>query len=774
MKINLQAEKGGTTITMHDFEPNARFEDLGRIFVQSQNLPQRDHEGKDIYLEYELLVPPNIWKSVRPSSFLGDMGMADGSFVYINHVGYRIRNIRLNILHIKDASEGAFWHTSAPADSVLEGLIAETMKDYSPDVFGVISKKLKCPINPALQIRERDLEDGVLIVVENHILETLQEYIQWIDTIPNDILLKGGKYTHDYITSINKNIENPSLTDLVDLNASKVVVLGGRQVGKTALVGKLMGRTSAPSTPSDTLIVHDWPLEIGINQKVNLRIWDFSGREIIHPLHRIFLTDRSIYIIVVDASRGDAIERDLDHWLGLIQSVAAGLPVIVAVNTRDVKYSTYFKRGRLQDKYQQIQILGFVEANCMNGDGIKQLEAKIIAAIQDEATNTRIKDQVPAYYLKVKEDLIQSDSNYITPIQFLDKCRHHYPNCSEDEAQKMMSLLHDLGILLDFPIKTYTQTDIRVLKPAWITKGIYKVLDSRELIQSNGKIPKATLYKIIDSAGYKHHERDYILDQMVRFNICFDSDDDLFFPSAFPPDDPFGPGGYGNFLKEDMPTLTYHFEGSIPPHLMGSFIASYKDSIKPGYLWRHGCIIVDEELDQEAIVTSDLIEHKIKIYLMGKGDKHSLLNSTRKTFGNLCKKIPYLNVEEKIPIPNGRDVLYSDLVEYKNKNIDEYFCPVAKKVFSVKKLLGYLEEIPQKTTSIQLGDIEALIDKGQLEKAINLAQGIIDDSRLTRLKSRFSLVSKEYINGNITSNEKLTQEYKMTDSLLTIIEDYKT
>ena len=65
----------------------------------------------------------------------------------------------------------------------------------------------------------------------------------------------------------------------------------------------------------------------------------------------------------------------------------------------------------------------------------------------------------------------------------MDICRKHYRN--EESALFLSEYFHDLGVLLHFQ-DDIDLKDIVFLNHEWITKGVYKILDDKEVINKRG------------------------------------------------------------------------------------------------------------------------------------------------------------------------------------------------------------------------------------------------------------------------------------------------
>jgi GTPase SAR1 family protein len=66
---------------------------------------------------------------------------------------------------------------------------------------------------------------------------------------------------------------------------------------------------------------------------VKTNVWDFAGQEITHGTHQYFLTELSLYLLVLSNRKQD--DRSLYRWLPVIKARARDAPIIVAINQTD-------------------------------------------------------------------------------------------------------------------------------------------------------------------------------------------------------------------------------------------------------------------------------------------------------------------------------------------------------------------------------------------------------------------------------------------------------
>lgn len=120
------------------------------------------------------------------------------------------------------------------------------------------------------------------------------------------------------------------------LNEAKVLFVGEAKVGKTSLMKVLVDGPKAfnPHEPQTHEInIQTWNVTAD-SEAIKLNLWDFGGQEILHSTHRVFLTERSLYILVLNCRDSEEQNR-LEYWLGIIQSYGGNSPVILVGNHAD-------------------------------------------------------------------------------------------------------------------------------------------------------------------------------------------------------------------------------------------------------------------------------------------------------------------------------------------------------------------------------------------------------------------------------------------------------
>ncbi len=115
------------------------------------------------------------------------------------------------------------------------------------------------------------------------------------------------------------------------LNEVKLILVGRGGAGKTSIVNRLVHNVFVPeSAKTQGIQITQWSLPVA-RKTVRVHAWDFGGQEIMHATHQFFLTERSLYIVVLSGREGSE-DEDAEYWLKMAASFGGGSPVIIVLN----------------------------------------------------------------------------------------------------------------------------------------------------------------------------------------------------------------------------------------------------------------------------------------------------------------------------------------------------------------------------------------------------------------------------------------------------------
>ena len=92
------------------------------------------------------------------------------------------------------------------------------------------------------------------------------------------------------------------------------------------------GKFKKGEKTTEGIKISDWECPLGKKNKATVHIWDFGGQEMMHATHQFFLTQRSLYLLVLNRRTG-SVDREADYWFRLIRAFGGrNAPVIVVLN----------------------------------------------------------------------------------------------------------------------------------------------------------------------------------------------------------------------------------------------------------------------------------------------------------------------------------------------------------------------------------------------------------------------------------------------------------
>jgi internalin A len=473
------------------------------------------------------------------------------------------------------------------------------------------------------------------------------------------------------------------------LNEAKMLVVGDGKVGKSSVVERLIYNTYNPQKQTTLGVEINDEMKVvqgevkGEGEAVKLNIWDFGGQEIQHSTHQFFLTTRSLYLLVVDARKGDQISN-IEYWLKLIESFGGDSPILIVINQMDQlkgQRALNVDRKALQGKYN---IRDFIETSCATGEGIPALKAAITREVEQLK---HVRDIWPREWLAIKRRLKGMQADYIPVETYLEICGEENLN-DADVRISLLGLLHDLGTVIRFP------GDTEVLNPRWVTQGVYGLLTSEQLVEGQGQFDLKDVGRILAGLAdakdrYPSHTHRRLIDVMRHFELCFEFTDrpgHYLVPRHLHDNEPDIPWDDTGALR-----FQYHYE-TLPDSVISRFIVRMNQYIQEHYYWKNGVFLHSGE--NQAKIKGDLVDRKIFISILGKEQtRRAFLAVIRSAFVEINSNFK-IEIKQMIPVPGSPQVLvsYQDLLAYEEMNEPQIVIPELRKKLTVRELLDGVEE----------------------------------------------------------------------------------
>ena len=495
----------------------------------------------------------------------------------------------------------------------------------------------------------------------------------------------------------------------------KVLLLGNGGVGKSCLIQRLVHNrfeTHWHSTHAISLeqYPNTWSEGSGDNlvDPYVLNLWDFSGQDIYHATHRLFMQSNAVYLLLWDhkTENTQATYRfeqgeerwhrnhSLHYWLSYARSLGKDSPVIV-VQTKigqDGKQSGYTAEIQI-DFYNQFSHLDFhyiesAEDN-WNQNGYTELLDKIREAIKKIKSTVSI----PTNWVKIRQrirELQRAKEKSLELMEFYQLAE------AVEEPTDVLQWLSQSGVVF---YKEGLFNDEIILDQAWAIEPIYTLFDREgfyyeALSARKGEFSGKDLAKIWNKNS--EAEQELFVSFMLSCELCFETtpkdkeryhtpflERTFIAPQLLPPKG----DSVKMFLEltwKDNESLYFRFEHEFLHYgVIQSLLVRLKDLAKNDAIWKTGVLL--EEKGQVVQVEA----YNQRVDIRGSQNAFPLLQKIRRELQELQVKAAreYFSVdgqcyvskrelEEQVSMGNSRVKGYwGDKMELGDSVDVEHFSP---------------------------------------------------------------------------------------------------
>ena len=461
------------------------------------------------------------------------------------------------------------------------------------------------------------------------------------DSVPGSVLEGRPADVIRYLLDLRQD-EEP-------LNELKLLILGRGGAGKSSIKDRLLKDEFDPDrleTPG--VDIDRWPFDIETST-VQLNVWDFAGQEIAHATHRFFLTERSVYFVVLDA-RADTQDADAEYWCRIATAFGGDSPIIVVLNKQDLK-AFDVDRNRLKDDFPNIA--AFVKTDCVTRAGIDELQH----CLQDVVgSHTALSDRFPQAWHHLKGHF--ADVEQLPDYQTLAEFRATCANLGEDNPNRQSTLartLHALGLIIHYGDDPRLR-DTAVLNPEWVTSSVYKLLRAREGADGDdGVLAFEDAQHVLERE--EPEQVHYLINLMRRFELCFpiDGDQSWLVPDLLPKYQPELDPTWRTTTEAVRLQYSYRF---LPEGLIAQFITRLHPLTEDQIRWRYGTVLEME--GASGLVQADTRERQVEVTVVGDdGPRQRLASLIRSQLGQLHGQIRGLTVGQKVELSQHTGVFTS-------------------------------------------------------------------------------------------------------------------
>ena len=430
-------------------------------------------------------------------------------------------------------------------------------------------------------------------------------------------------------------IQDPNETEL--LYEAKFLIVGEGAAGKTSLAEKIRNenyelKPDEESTEGIDVIRWEFPLPDGNSFRVN--IWDFGGQEIYHQTHQFFLTERSLYALVVDTRRENT---DLNWWLKVVELLSDNSPVLLIKNEKQDRQCEINER-QLRGEFSNLR--NILATNLATNRGLGKIKQEIAQEIQKL---DHVGQPLPKIWVRVRAALENHPRNYISDHEYYKLCEISGVKDTEDML-RLSRYLHDLGVCLHFQKDPVLKHWV-ILKPEWGTGAVYKVLDNKKVRDDFGRFTLEDVKKIWQEGKYSNM-RDELMQLMLNFKVCYSipgSPENYIAPHLLSTDEV-----EYDWDEENNLILRYEYE-FMPKGILTRFIVEMHRYIEQQTLvWKNGVILNNGLARAQVIENYRPTKGEIKIRIMGI-DKKALMTIITHKFFEIHSSYERLRYQTYVP-----------------------------------------------------------------------------------------------------------------------------
>ena len=319
----------------------------------------------------------------------------------------------------------------------------------------------------------------------------------------------------------------------------KVIFLGDGDAGKSQIIARLLrdGQQSEDFPEISTPGIQVWDKNYMVGDwKIQAHFWDFGGQEILHSMHRLFLTNRTLYVVVLNVRNGNQDER-ARYWLNNVRSFTNGAPVLLVLNKMDMNRNASVNEHGLREMYPSLTEIIKMSALC---DSRAEFEQNFHEALKRQIiTFGSVEMPLPSSWNRLKNTLQKMSAPYIRGDEYQNLCEECGVTSNNAVRRDLLHWFNDLGVSFCYQDSARLE-DFVVLRPEWVTNAIYAILWNAQRDASNGIISHCDIYRLLHTAQgresrmipaitYRIDEIDYILQVMRKFRLSFRIDDETEF-----------------------------------------------------------------------------------------------------------------------------------------------------------------------------------------------------------------------------------------------------
>jgi len=464
-----------------------------------------------------------------------------------------------------------------------------------------------------------------------------------IDNPPIEIIKEGNDAIKRYFEKINQEGKDY-------IYEAKLTFVGEGGAGKTSLQKRLMKNTSdlpAKDTRTRGIEITDWEFQNVDGKKHVAHIWDFGGQDVYYPVHRFFITENSVFVLLASTRQTN---HNFDYWIPTIYQFGGKSPIVLGQTCHDGNKISWNDLGVYlsNSNFNIVKTLEvpYYELNLPNNnEGLSRIKYVISNQILNLPRYGR---GVPKSWVAVRL-LLAEEAKETACISF----EKYKAICLEANLVSFTKLsdftdcckfLHDIGVVLWYS-EIDELKDWVILQPEWAMNAVYKIIDDNEIQARRGNIVAEDFIRLWSEKCYE--EKHSILKSMLEvFKIAFPKKHikgDYIIPARL-----LSMPNERKWQHERCLRLEYRYE-FMPRGLVNQISAELSRYIvSDDEVWNNAVNFSTENNTAQCQVEEDFYNRKIVIKAKGK-DARSLIILVMNALKNITEG--YKGVRPEIYVP---------------------------------------------------------------------------------------------------------------------------
>jgi hypothetical protein len=274
---------------------------------------------------------------------------------------------------------------------------------------------------------------------------------------------------------------------------AKLTLVGEGNAGKTSLIKRILDpKSNLPQSEKRTrgIEINDWYFKESEGKKYVAHIWDFGGQDVYYPVHRFFITENSVFVLLASTRQ---THHNFDYWIPTIFQFGSKSPIILGQTCHEGNRVLWNDIGVFvgNSNFNIIKSgdIPYVEINLPNGnEGLKAIKEIIINQILNLPRFGKgvVKSWIPVRQLIAEK---AKDTPCITFESFESLCKESNAESFNKiiDIEDCCKFLHDIGVVLWYSENEFLKKWV-ILQPEWAMNAVYRIIDDDQIQNQRGNI----------------------------------------------------------------------------------------------------------------------------------------------------------------------------------------------------------------------------------------------------------------------------------------------